>query len=167
MIASTAMSAGGTIMAGNAAAESGNYNAAMLRQQAAYEETQVADAIVRGSENVREVQKAGAQVQGAGRASAATGNIDINFGSPLDVMLDNARNIELDVMRTSENARREADGIRFGAAQTRKQATLTQMEGKNTQAAARIGAVGTVLSGGASYYKYKAGLTAGQIGSTR
>lgn len=156
MIASTAMSVVGGIQQGQAAQDSANYNAALMRNQAAYEEVQARDAITRGEQDVRDVYKAGAQAQGSARAGFSANGLDLAFGSPLDLMLSNARNIEQDAMRTSENAKREADGISFGASQTRSKAKLTEMEGANAKKSAMIGSIGTVLSGGAEIYKYKA-----------
>lgn len=160
MAAGTAISTVGTLQAGSAAATSSNYNAQLMEQQAEYEQKQADDAIVRGSERVREIQRRGAQTQGTGRAAASAGNVDINFGSPLDILLDNARNIETDVMRTQENARREAEGLDFQAQQTRSGATLTRLEGQQRKAASRTQAFGQVLSGGAQIYKYRASVNA-------
>jgi len=140
---STAVSAVGSVLGGIQQNQAAKANAKMLRQQAAYEEQQARDAIERGKEEIREVQKAGAQVQGAATAGFSANNVDLGFGSPLDFMLSNAANIEQDIMRTAENAKREADGISFGASQTRGRANIVEAEGRNALAS---GSVRTLLS---------------------
>lgn len=156
MIASTAVSAGSSIMQGKQQNAMAKANARMMREQAAYEDQQARDAIARGEEDIREIQKQGAQAQGAAKAGFAANGLDMGFGSPLDFMLSNAANIEQDVMRRAENAKREADGISFGASQTRGQANITRAEGRNAKKAGFIGGINSVLSGGAEIYKYKA-----------
>lgn len=156
MMMSAGMSAVGSIMGGIQQNQAAKANAQMLQQQAAYEDQQARDAVARGEEDIREIQKRGAAAQGAASAGFAANGIDMGFGSPLDFMLSNAANIEQDIMRTSENAKREADGISFGASQTRGQANITRAEGKNARTAGYIGGINSVLSGGAEIYKYKA-----------
>lgn len=155
MMAATAASVGGQLIAGKAASQSADFNAKMLRNQAAYEDQQARDAISRGAEDVREVYETGAALRGQARAGYSASNVDLSYGSPLDLMLSNARNIELDATRTGENARREAQGISFGASQMRQNARITKAEGRNAKSAAMIGSVGTVLTGGANIYKYR------------
>lgn len=164
MAAGTAVSAIGTLRAGDAAQNTANFNAYQLTQEAAYADQQAADTLARSEEDIREIQKAGSRVRGAAVASASASNIDASFGSPLDMILDNARNVETDVMRTAENARREADDIRFGASQTRGRAAITRMEGQQQKAASRMSAVGNVLSGGAGIYRYRASVNAPRSG---
>lgn len=161
MAISTAVSVGGSIIQGIAQNNAAQANATMLRNQAAFEEQQARDTMARGEEDIREIQKQGSAVQGSAKAGFSANGIDLSFGSPLDLMLSNARNIEQDVMRTAENAKREADGISFGASQTRGRANVQIAEGRNAVSAAVVGGVGTALSGGAQIYKYKAGI--GQV----
>lgn len=163
MIASTAVTAGSSILGGIQQNQAAKANAAMLRQQAAFEDQQARDAVARGEEDIREIQKRGAQVQGAASAGFAANGLDLGFGSPLDFMLSNAANIEQDVMRRGENAKREADGISFGASQTRGRANVVRAEGKNALASGFIGGLSQTLSGGAQIYKYKSYQKAGII----
>ena len=159
MMASMAVSAAGAVMGGIQQNQAAKANARMMRQQAAYEDQQARDAIARGEEDIRAIQQRGANAQGAATAGFAANGLDMGFGSPLDFMLSNAANIEQDIMRTGENAKREADGISFGASQTRGQANITRAEGKNARTAGYIKGFNSVLSGGADIYKYKAGIS--------
>lgn len=158
--ASAATSAVGAVMSAKAGAEASQANSQYMQEQAAYEETQAQDAVARGEEAVRDVQKAGARVQGAAQAGFASNNIDATFGSPLDIINDNARNIELDSIRVADNAGREAEGYRFQASQSRRQSSIYQMEARHTRTAGTIGAIGAVLTGGSSIARYQAGIGA-------
>lgn len=146
LLATTALSAVGSVMQGNAAAEAGQAQRGAYYQQAEndriasnYEASRVAD---RG----RRAQSA-ALVQVAGSGVALT-------GSPVDVMADNAINTQMDI-----------DAIRFGSTikqnNLRTQGDLAMMQGEQRQQAGYIGAATNIASGLSSLYTPRSGVRMG------
>jgi hypothetical protein len=137
MLATTALSAFGSIMQGNQAAAAGeaqqaaNYQAAENERLASgYEATRVAD------RNRRAAAAALTQVAGSGLTLT---------GSPTEVLADNAIQSQMDI-----------DAIRFGSTikqnNLRLQGDLAKMQGDQRQQAGFIGAATNVASGLASLY---------------
>jgi hypothetical protein len=132
MLATTALSAVGSIMQGNQAAAAGaaqqaSYDQAAENERLAsgYEATRVAD------RNRRASSAALTQVAGSGVALT---------GSPTEVLADNAIQSQMDI-----------DAIRFGSqikqGNLRMQGDLAMMQGQQRQTAGYIGAATNVASG--------------------
>lgn len=155
MVASTAVSAVGSIMAGNAQAASAEYNARIAGQNAIYAEQRAKDALERGQIEEERVRKEGTLVRKGQEARYGAANIDVGFGSPLDAIISSATQAELDALTIRSNAAREAEDYEKEAWNYRSGATLARMEGKAAKKAGVIGAFGSVLSGGAEIYKYR------------
>jgi hypothetical protein len=80
----------------------------------------------------------------------AANGIEIDSGSPLDVLMDTAQLGELDALTIRANAEREAYGFRSQQGNLTAQAGLTQMAGRNAVTAGYIGAGSTLLSSAAT-----------------
>ncbi len=127
---------------------------------------QAKDAIERGAEQEQRFRSQIRGTIGAQRAAIAAGNIDVSFGSAVDVQADAAMLGELDALTIRTNAVREAWGYKVQATDIRNRAKVTRQEGVMMQEAARLGAsaqnwqtAGTLLSGASSLMqmRYSAG----------
>lgn len=158
MIAGTAIGAYGQVQAGNAAAAAANYQAQVATMNAGFAEKRAADALTRGKEEEERVRREGGQLMGQQTAQMAAAGLDLGFGSPLDVLIDTSTGIELDALRTRRNAALEAEDFDRQAWNYKADAGMSRAEGKNAKQAGRIGAVGTLLSGGAKAGQYRASI---------
>lgn len=125
---------------------------------------QAADAITRGAEAESRYRTQVRGAVGRQRAGFAASNVDVGFGSPVDVQADAAFLGELDALTIRTNAAREAWGYRVQADDLRRRAAITRKEGVYLEAggkeAARQGnaaAVGTLIGGGASLLQARYG----------
>jgi hypothetical protein len=125
----------------------GDYEAAMLEQNAKIAERQAQDALLRGK---LEEQKIGAntrQIIGAQRSIIGAQGLDLESGSALDLQLEAASMGALDAMTIRNNARREAWGYNVEAGDARNRAVLTRYAARNAAAGQRNAATSTLLTG--------------------
>lgn len=134
-----------------------DFNAEIADQQAA-------DALVRGAQEEQRFRQGIDGIIGHQRAAAAAGNVDVGFGSSLDVQADAAFLGELDALQIRTNAAREAWGYEVEAFDTRKRAEITRKEGVMLEAAGRqrqtqayLGAIGTGIGGATSLLQMRYG----------
>ncbi len=146
MLATTALSAVGSIMQGNQAAAAGEAQQAAYRTAAeneriasGYEATRVAD------KNKRAASAALVQVAGSGVTLT---------GSPTEVLADNAVNSQMDI-----------DAILFGSGIKQNnlitQGELAKMQGEQKQQAGYIGAATNVASGLTALYTPRSSIKMG------
>lgn len=147
--------------AGRAAAES---QAALADYNAAVADLQARDALERGMEEEGRFRSRVRVLVGSQRAGFAAGNIDVGYGSAVDVQEDAAFLGELDALTIRTNAGREAWGYKVEAEDLRQRADIARREGvtleragRAAQTAARIGAVGGLLGTGASILERRYG----------
>lgn len=159
MIAGTAIGAAGQIQAGNAQAAAAGYQAQVATMNAGFAEKRAADALARGQEEEDRVRREGEQVKGTQIAQMAAAGLDLGFGSPLDVLINTTVGIEMDALRTRRNAQLEAEDFDRQAWNYRADAGMRTAEGKNAKTASKIGAAGTILSGGAKAGQYRASIS--------
>lgn len=133
MAVGTAVSAYGQIQAGNAAEQAAAYNASIAQQQAA-EASQAAKSKAFDLSTQRRTM--------IGRQVAAFGasGVDVNSGTPLDVMSHTATQYEMDI----QNAGIAADQATQSGYE---QAQLDLMQGKQAQTAGWINAGASVFGG--------------------
>lgn len=169
--ASALFSAGAQLKAGGQAKKAGdleqqaaNDQANLLDWNAQVADLQAADAIQRGAEDESRFRSGVRQIIGSQRAGFAAGNIDVGFGSALDVQEDAAMLGELDALTIRTNARREAWGIKIEAEDLRRQAGITRKtgvalaaQGRAQRTQARLQAGSTVLGAGVSLLQQKYG----------
>lgn len=155
---STAMSVVGGIQASNAEAAASMYSAQVNEQNAKFAERRARDALLRGKEEEQRVREEGNQLKGQQIAGMAAAGLDLGFGSPLDVLVDTTTGIELDAARVRRNADLEYDDYMRQGWSYRANASMDRASAANAKTAGRIGAIGSVIGGGADYYKYRASI---------
>lgn len=156
-IASTAVEVGGKVAAGNADKRAGaaakaaaddqasisDYNAQVADQQAA-------DAVAQGTTEEDRFRTQVRGMIGTQRTGFASNNVDVGYGSAVDVQGDAAKLGELDALQIKTNAARAAWGYQVQAEDYRKQADVTRKTGVAQQAAAGAAATGQYISAGSS-----------------
>lgn len=167
----TATSVYGQVKAGQATAAAGKATEAAANDQAELDlynakvaDLQAKDAIERGAEEENRFRTEVRGAIGAQRAAIAGNNVDVSYGSAVDVQADAARLGELDALTIRTNAARESWGYSVQAEDLRREADITRKSGANAAAAARsgrtaafIGAGTTALTGASSLLKAKYG----------
>lgn len=164
----TALTIGSTVMGGmaqmqqaNAQAAAANYNAQVAEMNATLADRRARDAILRGQEEEQRKRQEVAQIQGRQRAAMGANNVDLTFGSPLDTLIDTAVMGELDALTMRRNAAREAYDFNVQGVNLRADAELNRMNARSARAGGVLGAIGTVLGGGArAYGSYRSALIA-------
>jgi len=139
----TGVSATGQVLSGRAAKGIGDLNAQIA-------ETQAEDALSRGRDDEQRFRQGVKSLIGSQRAGFAASNVDVGFGSAVDVQADAAFLGELDALMIRENAAREASGHR-------QQAEVDRKGGRAAATAGYFGAAGTVLGGTSSILAAKYG----------
>lgn len=145
-LASGAIGAYGAIQSGQAQKKQARYQSAVERNNATIAGWQAEDATQRGQIEEQRQRLATARLRGAQRAGMAANGIEIDSGSPLDVLMDTASLGELDALTIRSNAEREAYGFRSQQGNLMAQSGLTTMAGRNAATAGYIGAGSTLLS---------------------
>lgn len=135
-----------------AAIAQGTYQGAVADQNAQLARLQSADAISRGQTAALQRIGAGRVEQGAIRAAAGGSGVAGNTGSFSDLTAQSLANQGIDVAQINQNAAREAWGYNVDAQQATQQGQLARASGRNTAAALRAGAWGTLLTGAAQGY---------------
>ncbi len=110
-------------------------------------ELQADDAIARGNADADRFRSSVNGLIGKQRAGIAAGNIDVNYGSPVDVVADTATQGEKDILTIKNNAAREAWGFRVTAQDTREKARIARREGTFLQLQANQQATQLQLQG--------------------
>lgn len=172
LLASAAVKTVGTIKAGNAAKRAGESaqrasedQADLADYNAAVAEIQAADAVTRGADEEARFRSKVRGVIGSQRAGFAAGNIDVGFGSAVDVQADAATLGELDALTIRTNAAREAWGYQVSAVDLKARGRILRKEGaaqaesgRVMQRASRYEGVGSVLGTSASLLEAKYGM---------
>jgi hypothetical protein len=165
LVAGTTMKVVSDIKAGNAAKRAGAAGQAAAESQAELTDwnaqvadLQAADALTRGAIEESRFREGVRVMIGSQRAGIAGGNIDVGFGSALDVQADAAYLGELDALTIRTNAAREAWGYQVQGQDLRKRAEITRKEGTNiaqagreAQSASRWQAAGTIAGAAGDY----------------
>jgi hypothetical protein len=169
--ASTAVQVVGQVKAGNAAKkageaqrESAESQAQLADYNASVADLQEADAISRGRQEANEYRALVRNMVGSQRAGFAAGNIDVSYGTAVDVQTDARFLGELDALTIRTNAAREAWGYQVQAVDLRKRATIARKEGvyleaagRQQQTASRFAAAGSIIGGASSVLQLKYG----------
>jgi hypothetical protein len=139
LIGSTVLSAGGQIMQGNAAAKSAKFSAKQMDRNAIAAEAESQRAAI-------EERRKSDVLQSRARAVAAAGGGTTTGIGVQDVIADIENIGEYNALSALFEGSTQAQGLRT-------QADATRYEGKQAKRASRIGALSTVLSGGAKAYE--------------
>lgn len=154
--------------AGAAQAEVSNSQADVADFNAHVADLQATDAVERGAEAESRFRTQVRGAIGSQRNAIAGNNVDVGFGSAVDVQGDAAYLGELDALTIRTNAAREAWGYQVQAADLRKQGDIDRKAGANQIAAGEQAATAsnfqvgaTLLTGGASLLQAKYGFGKG------
>lgn len=161
--------------AGEAARRAGEAQAQLADYNAAVADLQARDAVARGAIEEAQFRRDLNVLVGAQRAGYAAGNIDVGYGSAVDVQADAAFLGELDALTLRTNAAREAWGYQVEAVDLRRRALLARTEGAQLEQAGRaeasgyrragaLGGVGTGVGTGASLLQARYGFGQGTRG---
>lgn len=144
--------------AANSQADLADYNAAVASVQAE-------DAVARGAQEESRFRTGVRGLIGSQRAGFAGGNIDVGFGSAVDVQADSAFLGELDALTIRTNAAREAWGYKVQAEDLHKRADIARKTGvmvaetgRANATSAYIGGATSLLTGAANLYQAKYGM---------
>jgi len=171
----TGVSAYGQIQSGRAARRAGQAQrraseseAELADYNASVADLQAQDAIERGAESEGRFRQQIRGTIGAQRAGFAGGNVDVGYGSAVDVQADAAFLGELDALTIRTNAAREAWGYKVQGADLRRRADIARKEGvyleaagRQQQSAAYLGAAGTIAGGTSSLLQMRYGFKRG------
>ena len=157
---------------GHAQQRAAEKQAQLADYNAAVADLQAVDAYQRGEIEAHRFRARTRGVVGEQRTQFAAGNIDVGYGSTVDVQADAAFLGELDALTISNNAAREAWGYRVEKKDLEMQADILRTEGANALTAGiqrrnaqRLGAVSNVIGGAGSmlstYYGFRTTPTGG------
>jgi hypothetical protein len=129
-------------------------------------ELQAKDALDRGDLEAAQFRSQVRGAIGSTRATQAAGNVDVNFGSTVDVQADEAFLGKLDEMTIRSNAVRQAWGYTVQSLNYRQQARIARETGEADLEAGRasatagdLAAVGTIATGAGSLMAQKYGFS--------
>lgn len=169
--AGSAIQAKGQLDAGNAAKRAGekgqaaaDSTAELMDFNASVADLQAQDAVDRGAEDEARFRTQVRGAIGAQRVGFAAANIDVGFGSAVDVQADAALLGELDALTIRTNAGREAWGYKVQATDLRKRGEITRREGVNIAEAGRLGQTAARWGAGASLLGTAGSLLAAKYG---
>jgi hypothetical protein len=161
----------GAVKSGNAAKKSGeavqaaDESVAQLDEyNAAVADLQAKDSVERGAFEEQRFRQGVRVMIGSQRAGIAASNVDVGFGSAVDVQADAAFLGELDALTIRTNAQREAYGYTVQGEDLRKRAEISRKEGaaglaagEAAQSQSRWQAAGSVLNTGTSLLQARYG----------
>lgn len=149
-VAGTAISASGQARAADAAGKEAAYKAQVARNNAIIAEQNADYATRAGQAKAAQESLQGAAKLGRIRTAIAAGGLDVNSGSAVDVQESQAEQTALDVETVIHNAQLDAYGYRSQSKNFEAEAGLQDYSGKETAAAGKTEAFGTLLSGASS-----------------
>lgn len=151
---------------GEAQQEAAESQAELAEFNAEVADLQAKDALDRGAEAENRFRTAVRGIIGSQRAAIAAANIDVGFGSALDVQEDAARLGEHDALQIRTNAAREAWGFKVESEDLRRRAQIAREEGvflaaagRERQTQANLSAASTLLGTGISELQRRYGTT--------
>lgn len=151
LVASTAVSAIGSISAGNAQAAS--YKAAAQASEANATIQERNAARVSNEYSIREdnLRREQARFLGRQRAGFAESGTDLGTGSNLDVAKEDTQSAELDALTLRYEGDTERYGLLTDASMSRYDAGVSRMNASSAKKAGYIAALGNVLGGAGRY----------------
>lgn len=168
----TALAIGGALLGGvsqvasaSAQSKAAKYNAEVQRQNAQLADRQAKNVLDAGTREEQKQKAMTQQLMSKQQAAQAANGVDVTFGSPLDLMVDTAKQGAVDATVIRTNAYRNYDDTRNQAVSYRNQASLYDMEAKNSKTAGMLGAFSSVMSGLGSAYAKMPGAGATKTGS--
>ena len=147
LIAAAAISAGGALYQGSAAAQQGKYEQAIGNRNAEMEDRNRIDAISRGETQQSQHYRKLAQAMGEARVRNAGLGLDTGFGSAASLEDDIALIGYEDSAAISENTMKEVEGYDINAANYRSEGKAAKARGNAARTGSYFNAASTILSG--------------------
>jgi hypothetical protein len=152
--------------AGEAQQEAREDEAQLAEYNASVAQLQADDAIARGAEEESRFRESIDVMVGSQRAGFAGANVDVGFGSAVDVQADTRYLGELDALTIRTNAAREAWGFKVQREDLTRRAAIARKTGEYQAAAGReaatqsyLGIASTVVGGTTSLMQARYGMT--------
>jgi hypothetical protein len=159
-IAAAGVTAYSQVQQGRTANAVATYNAQLANRNAEIAEQNAEAAKLAGTAREEQSRDEVRRVLARQRALVGASGVTTE-GSPLLVMMESARQGELDALRIRYTSEVEARSGQFQAQQYQSEATLQRLQGKQAQTAGYMSAGGTLLTGfaqaGTGYYNAKYG----------
>lgn len=140
LVASAVLGAGSQIYAGNAAAQQGKYTQQVEEQNAKNSEQRARDATSRGEQEAGERRLKTRLLIGSQRATLAGAGVDLQDGTAIDLVGDEAMFGAMDESRIRSNAAREAWGYRVDATNSRNRGYQARTSGNQQRVGSYLGA---------------------------
>lgn len=158
LIASTVVAGAGQLYQADAQSNAARFNAQVNRQNAVLADRRARDAIERGQLEEERKKREGTLLRKQQEASFSAGNIDFNFGSPLDFITSSATAVQMDASIIRANAEREAEDFQTQGVNARNQASLNRSQSRGARIGGLFSTAGTVLNGGVGVLRHREGL---------
>ena len=147
LAAGTAISAFGAIQQGRAAKAQGQFEAALLEQQADVTEQQAASERTAARQSEEDFRRQQSALMARRRAILGASGVDLSTGSPLLVSLDLARETELQALRIRSGGEIRGTRLEQQAGLQRGEAGLARLSGSAGQTAGFLRTGSTLLTG--------------------
>lgn len=146
MVGGGLLSGAGQIASANAQSKAARYNAEVQRNNAMLAERQAKNVLEAGAREEQKQKALTQQLMAKQQAAMAANGVDVSFGTPLDLMVDTAKQGAIDALTIKTNTYRNYDDVRNQAVSARNQAALYDMEAKNSRTAGILSAFGSMAS---------------------
>jgi len=144
----------GTVSNMNAATNQANYQASIANQNAAIAQAQAVSVGQQGTNEQINIRKQAKQLTGTQKASLSANGLDIQAGSPLNILSDTAIQSEQDAQTSRYNTAMQMWGLNNQVAQYKAEATNAIQSGKNASKSALLNGITTAVK---QYSAYKKG----------
>lgn len=142
--ASIAVAVVGGLFSAKAASDQAKYQSQVAERNAQIAENQAQEAVARGEQDVIEIQRRGAALRSAQRASLGAKGIDLGYGTAADLQDQTDFFTQSDVATARTNARKNAWGYRAQKGGFLAEAENTRYQGKLAVTGSLLSTAGTV-----------------------
>lgn len=145
-IISAGLTVAGGVQQASAARANARFQSRVAEQNATLADAQARDATARGDQAASEQNLRTRQIIASQRAGFASGNVDLDDGTPVEVLGDTALFGQVDEDRIRANAAREAFGFTRQAQEDRISASGARMAGRQQVAGTILGTATSLAS---------------------
>lgn len=132
--------------------------AEIARKNAELVDLQIKDAHKRGADKQRDVKRNRDQTIGQQRAATAGNNVDVSYGSPLDLVYETQRLAIEDATAQRRNTQNEVRDLERQKLNYNSAASGASAAADNYGAAGNIAAIGSILGGAGQIARYRASI---------
>jgi hypothetical protein len=154
-VAATAVTMAGQVSQGMGQAAQYRYQATVDRQNARLANEQARDSIANTNLEAQRRYRDLAQTKGDQTAALAANGVDLNFGTPTDIVKDTAMIGAEDIGQLYKGGNERTRGFEINAFNYRSSAVGNRARARGAETAAAFGAVGSALGGASQVSKLK------------